>query len=210
MEIVHHLGTFQYEIQGLDLKGGDEASGLECHESAVESPVSRMNCWDNLVRDRVFQEGDADGSSSTSTFRYEILDGMDGVAFSTNGTCFARVDLVVCTQSSVKKHNVLSGILAVKFVSASSLLSSATWTTLYERSPSSSPSGDGKSGIGAARLAVVQGVAAADPAAPPEDDPSSSNDSLGYHMIHPSVVSLDQQKTPSDCNDSQHGPGMSI
>jgi hypothetical protein len=193
LEIVDHLGSFQYEIHGH--KSSISVNASPKHRQAA---FSRMMQWDYDIRARYHK-------SEGSTFHYKLGDGKDGIATSKNGSGFTRVDLVVNQPShSTGKSStklVLSGILTVRFASTSSRLSSATWTTsqyIPSFSVDSIRQEDQQDGNGAA-------------AAPSDgDEPSSSSsETLETQMIHPSVVSLDLKASHADTTES-NGPGMSI
>mmetsp|Transcript_17192 Transcript_17192/g.30935 ORF Transcript_17192/g.30935 Transcript_17192/m.30935 type:complete len:521 (+) Transcript_17192:894-2456(+) len=205
-ELVDHLGTFQYEIH--DHKYGGDEVALAAKSEHRQISVSRMRSWDRFILDQILESDSVDSEPVTSSFLYEVVDGVDGIAISSNGTGFARVDLIQTLKPSnqngslpFQKRTILSGVLQVHFAATSNRLSSACWTSVQHMPSSSQRKSSGGS---------VELVPPAAAAAPPRDDPSSSsNDSLEYQMVHPSVVSLDPKTPPVDAAES-HGPGMAI
>lgn len=218
-ELVDHLASFQFEVHGPKSTVSSHNDDV-CSSNSMRGPVAllRMLQWDQGIRHRCHD--DADRSSS---FQFEFADGIDGIALSNNGSGFARVDLLWTRENDPAladktPRTVLSGILSIRFASASSRLSSVSWTTLTSLSYLSSVSTFESSRQEGSQAAEVA-------AAPPQqegDEPSSassSNETLEHQMMHPSVVSLDlkashhhhtSDATTESSSNNNGGPGMDI
>ncbi|KAG7364063.1 hypothetical protein IV203_037265 [Nitzschia inconspicua] len=200
-ELVDHLGSFQFEIHCQEFLSTD--STLQHRQAAL----SRMLQWDQDVRKRCqnFCASTKRVESGGSIFQFKLVDGPDGIAISKNGSGYARVDLLMkqsaAATSETESRVVLSGILILQFVSTSSRLSSASWTTSQYLPSFSIPS---------IRQDEPRYASGADDAPSGGDEPSSSsNETLENQMIHPSVVSLDLKMSHTDATET-NGLGMAI
>jgi hypothetical protein len=142
-----------------------------------------MQEWDKALISRVAQSC---GEGAERCLVYKIVGGMDGIALSEDGNGIARVELIVIREEA---KVVISGLLMIHFVSAdSSRLGSVRWTTLEDHCISSNSVGS--VGSNASHRS------------------SSSETTLSSSMVHPSVVSLDVDKSMEA--DESNGPGMNI
>jgi hypothetical protein len=89
-----------------------------------------MNKFDKEIADRVVQQY---GMGAERYLVYKIPGGTDEIAFSKNGTAFARVDLSM-DLSKCNNTAILSCLLTAKFEEESIHLSSIEWTTLQDHS----------------------------------------------------------------------------
>jgi hypothetical protein len=227
--IVVPEGLFLFAIH--DWKNTDEDSNIKSlgsnepstYSSRFEESLSRMCRWDRRVRERaeglllegVSRQEDGRSSSISTSVKYEIAGGVDGIAISKDGHGYLRAGLVCQTENSaalssssssqltLQSRTLLTGMLDVQFEVKSSRVAAATWTTLHDCLPFNPPSGsnDGQELVAPARDKADPKIG---------DDPSSSSsETLGNQLVHPSVVSLDHEKANMDAEDSQ-GPGMEI
>jgi hypothetical protein len=222
-DLVDHMATFQFEIndhENYNLYDKDTHVTLN---RSHENQVSIMTFWDRKLQECIHEQTKTDtdrtNSSIKSSFSYDIVDGVEGIAMSNNGTGFIRVDLLLRRpqMNSSQNRTVLSGVLHVRFAATSNRLSSATWTTLQHMPTSRSEKNSVQGQFYAAAGPVAPAFAAAGAnkivAPPPADDlssSSSSHDSLENQMVHPSVVSLDQKPSSMDVGVDSNGPGMAI
>ena len=226
-DLVDHMATFQFEINDHAFYNDHDCKKDDTLNHSEQNQLSMMTLWDQkLLQEQTKNDTDGTNSSIKATFSYEIVDGVEGIAMSNNGTGFVRVNLLLQTPhqmtSSSQNRTIVSGILHVRFAATSSRLASATWTTLQHmptsRSKNNSVQGQQRYVAAAPAAPIAPAVAAAgakannNVAPPPADDPSSSSshDSLENQMVHPSVVSLDQKPLPLQVGVDSNGPGMAI
>ena len=118
---------------------------------------------------------------SSGTLEYQVVGGMDGIGISKDGSAFARVDLVKRHQDETKV--IVSGMFLFRFPALSHRLSYVRWVSMQDDFSESGSQGS----------------------------ESSSSETLGSQLVHPSVVSLDVDKTKEEQEDSSsNGPGMNI
>lgn len=69
-------------------------SGLDCLVSCDKkmSPVTKMRYLDQELRKKIFESNEI---SFSTFFAYEVQGGVDGIAMSKNGSCFAQLDFVL-------------------------------------------------------------------------------------------------------------------
>lgn len=69
-------------------------SGLDCLVFCYKkmSPIATMRCLDQELRKKIFESNEI---SYSTFFAYEVQGGVDGIAMSKNGSCFAQLDLVL-------------------------------------------------------------------------------------------------------------------
>mmetsp|Transcript_53512 Transcript_53512/g.130284 ORF Transcript_53512/g.130284 Transcript_53512/m.130284 type:complete len:632 (-) Transcript_53512:219-2114(-) len=236
---------FKQTGQSSNLGGGaamsSESSSISATDHTADS-VSQMVDWDRFVYDQVNKSGDTQGLATTRTnintttsFKYELRNGLGGIAISPIGTAFGRVNLV-CSDSSV----VLSGIVTATFSYNSSRLSKISWITIDgipsdlapgmpqekmvsfedkeaadQRKTSSCEDGDTQPVLGNQHASINHEDQDCDHSS--SSSSASSNETLGQQLVHPSVVSLDHDKInaaisggDSSADDLQQGPGMNI
>jgi hypothetical protein len=141
-----------------------------------------MQEWDKALISRV---GQSCGEGVERCLVYKIVGGMDGIALSEDGNGIARVELIVIREEA---KVVISGLLMIHFASDSSRLGSVRWTTLEDHCISSTSVGSVRSNA--------------------SHRSSSSETTLSSSMVHPSVVSLDVDKSME--TEESNGPGMNI
>jgi hypothetical protein len=200
-ELVDHLNTFQFKIQG------NKSTSLDSRMGQHHDPMANMLQWDLDIRERC-QPSSIDDIPS---FHYILVDGANSIAISKKGSGFALVDLVMQggrdASEASSKNLLLSGILQVQFASDSSRLSSASWT-VSQYHPSFSVHSSRQVGrqddAVAASSSQFHGHS-------PSSTPSSMspNETLENQMIHPSVISLDLKASPTATTE-ENGPGMAI
>jgi hypothetical protein len=137
-----------------------------------------MKGWDAQIASRVIESF---GNGVERSLVYKIVGGMDGIALSKGGNAVARVELLINGNDT---KVLLSGYLSLLFAPESSRLRSVDWTILEDHF---------SEGRVVNRSSRVQG---------------SSSQNLGSQLVHPSVVSLDADKTMD--MDESHDPGMNI
>lgn len=222
LSIVGQEGYFQYGVQ--DLKNTDlDAEQQSSRSHGIEEAVSRMSRWDQRVRERVlalhtqeqkYRQQDPESGAVPLSLTYEITGGVDGIAISNDGNGYVRAELICKTESSIapsslpsqvtkQGRTLLAGMLVVQFVGCSSQFAATAWTTIHDFLPFA-PSSVSNESESPDSLAVDA------PASKNDDEPPSlSNETLGYQLIHPSVVSLENGKGVFDGEES-NGPGMEI
>jgi hypothetical protein len=230
--IVNPDGQFLYEINDLNNGGNitvmrdfnfrDGATNKDSssnHSTPFEESLSRMSNWDKRVRARVAgarlpgnRLRGKSGSASSLSVKYEIEGGVNGIAISNDCHAYLRARLVCCEKfsarssaSSSSSTTLLTGLLVVQFESKSSLVATATWTTIHDDLPITYPSWYKDTNV----VQRAQGGGKANDETDTKFDDSSSTETLGTQLVHPSVVSLDPEKASMDAEDS-HGPGMDI
>ncbi len=69
-------------------------SGLDCLVPCDKkmSPITKMRYLDQEMRKKIFESNEI---SFSTFFAYEVQCGVDGIAMSKNGSCFAQLDLVL-------------------------------------------------------------------------------------------------------------------
>lgn len=218
-EVVDDTSRFLFDYASINRNGSSlkaDSSEVSMHQKCLDLLISirsakkfsnftpsfqqeQMSCiacmqqWDKQLISRLAQ---VYGAGSESCFIYKVVGGVDGIALSTDGNGFARVELIV-NREEIKV--AISGLLTVNFESDSSRLSSVHWTTLEDRCMALPECGD-------LHGSPVQSHAS-------HDSSSSKTSTLSSAMVHPSVVSLspslDAYKNVETGYESS-GPGMNI
>ena len=77
--------TFAFETKGLEY-------AFACENETETSPVTKMRYLDQEMRKKIFESNEI---SFSAFFSYEVEGGVDGIAISKNGSCYAPIDLVL-------------------------------------------------------------------------------------------------------------------
>lgn len=144
-----------------------------------------MKEWDTDFVKRVTQ---CYGPGAERFVEFKAIGGTDGIALSKDGSGFAHVEIVLNINES---RLLVTATLSFQFAPESDQIRSASWTTVHEYcAPLLQEKQEMKRSM----------------------ESSSVGGDLCNHFVHPSVISLDADKTQYDeaVNSGMHGPGMSI
>ncbi len=84
-DLVVDQDIFQFETRGLDRVAS-------CDKENKMPPLTKMRFLDQELRKKIFESHDI---SFSTFFAYEVQGGVDGIAISNNGSCYAQFDLVL-------------------------------------------------------------------------------------------------------------------
>ncbi len=96
-DLVVDQDIFRFETRGLDRVAS-------CDKENKIPPLTKMRYLDQVLRKKIFESHDV---SFSTFFAYEIQGGVDGIAISNNGSCYAQLNLVLyqADEATMLVHN---------------------------------------------------------------------------------------------------------